>query len=229
MDDAFLINCLVKFREFRFEDCFKDVEWTTEVDNTLIENAAVARFQLAITSIQILSCPVSDPLYEVSRNLENFSASEWHVHVGVIDFQSTTDEQASQITKGIKNVFTTPETTSKALENQTFLMYDTFVSAKPLKDQEGKQPKDRGVVMEWCLNVQSVGPERLSLSTEEFAWVERVILHPPSLFESLIQEHVKHVRSNVHRCLSNPNLRQEGMSFYAEPISLWEGILILRL
>lgn len=191
-DEAFMTSA-VKFREFRFEDCFHDVQWTNKVVNPLIENATVAEFQMAITTLQVLSCPASDPLYEVSRTLEDYSASEWHAHVNSVSFEDATYEQISQIMKGIRAVFTTPETTSLVLERQNFVVYDDFPSAMALKDGEDKATENRGIVMDWCLHAQSMERERLSLSTEEFAWIEHVISHPPTILESLIREHVKHV------------------------------------
>ena len=97
-----LMDNFARFREFRFEDCFQDVEWTSEVDSHLIEDATVAQFQLAITTLQVLSCAATDPLYEASRNLEDYSASQWHEHVANVDFQYATDEQVSQIMKGLR-------------------------------------------------------------------------------------------------------------------------------
>jgi hypothetical protein len=189
----------LKFREFRFEECFKDVEWTNEVDSPLIENATVAQFQLATTTMQVLSCAATDPLFEASRNIEGYSASEWHEHVANVNFKDATDEQISQVTKGLKAIFTAPETTSLALERQGYQMYDGFISAMPMEDVENKDLDEIGVVRNWCLHAKKIGPERLKLSPGEFAWMEEVLSHPPNLLKSLIEEHVRHVCINFSR------------------------------
>ena len=189
----------VKFREFRFEDCFRDVEWTSEVDSPLIENATVAQYQLAITTMQVLSCAAIDPLYEASRSLEDFSASQWYEHVAKVDLEYATDEQISQIIKGLKEVFTALETTSLALERQNIRMYDDFTSAMPMENVEEKDIDEIGVVRKWLVHAKGMGQERLKLSAEEFAWINGVLSYPPNLFKSLAEEHVKHVCINFPR------------------------------
>jgi hypothetical protein len=184
-------DSLVKFREFRFEDCFKDLEWTTGVNNALIENAHIAQLDLAITTMQVLSCEANDPHYSLTRDLEEYSATYWDSRVGNLDIEKATDGQVSSVIKAMKAVFTAPETTSLALERQDLKMYDTFISAKMPTAEDPNEEK--GVMMQWCMRAQTIGAERLSLSDAEFQWAENVIALPPNLLTPLAKEHVRHV------------------------------------
>jgi hypothetical protein len=185
-----LLDSHVKFREFRFEDCFRDVEWSTGIENELVEDATVVRFEIAMTTMRVLTCRKTDPLYGKTRNLEELSASYWLEHLAAVSFEDATDDQISQLTRGIMDIFKIPETLSVVLENQNIIIYDNFASAMPI---EKRDPNDGGIIIEWLLKVQNLGQERIKFTTEEFAWVEKVISKPATLLESLIKEHVTHV------------------------------------
>lgn len=184
-------DCLVKFRESRFEDCFSDLEWTTEVNNPLIENAHTVNLELALDAMRILTYPSSDPQYALTRDLEEWATKWWDDQLDEVDIDKVTDIEVSKIIKAVKQVFTAPETTSVALEKQDAKMYDYFISAKmPNPD---KPDEEKGLVMRWALRAQSIGYEKLHLSPSEAEWLESFIASPPSLLKSLGEEHVRHV------------------------------------
>ena len=78
-----------------------------------------------------------------------------------------------------------------------------------MENVEEKDFDEIGVVRKWCVHAKRIGRERLKLSTEEFAWIEGVLSHAPSLLKSLAEEHIKHVSLNIPRDSVVSAMRQQ--------------------
>jgi hypothetical protein len=184
----------VKFRDFRFEGSFLNLEWTTETAKTngLVENAYIAQLEMTLLTIKVVSWLPSDPGYESSRDLETYSVNSWDTHLANLDdyFDKPTDDEVTRVIKGLKGLFTNPESTSVALEENDVKMYESFISAKVLTEEIPDEEKGR--MLRWCLKAKKLGAERLGLSLEDWEWVEKVIAFPPSLLTPLAEEHVQH-------------------------------------